>query len=208
MALYCGNTNHIWISCQYRTCSKAKYCHPSLRHIGRTSRLADGSLDNLFCLIRSGLALRAQPLVGNLDLFSSKPKTNSASSRHHVLHRRPRHDKRLPSLSEPARSACRAITRGSGGERLDPFVFASNVRAEGQVTRPCGCFHSVARPGSLVPSCPWFGHRERLLIDELTYKGSWRHSSNVRHALVPLRACILPTGEGRIKSSMMKCTSS
>ena len=31
----------------------------------------------------------------------------------------------------------------------------ANVRAEGQVTRPCGCFQSVARPGSLVPSCPW-----------------------------------------------------
>ena len=92
---------------------------------------------------RSGLAVRAQPLVGNLDLFSSKPKTNSASSRHHILHRRPRHDKRcFRCLNLRGRLAARS--RAAVAARLRPILFVSNVSGEGTASRPRGAVPSSA----------------------------------------------------------------
>ena len=91
----------------------------------------------------------AQPLVGNPDLFSSKPKTNSASSRHHILHRRPRHDKRcFRCLNLRGRLAARS--RAAVAARRRPIMFVSNVSGVGAQTRRGDAYPQL--PGSPHPS--------------------------------------------------------
>ena len=58
-----------------------------------------------------------------------------------------------------------------------------NVRAEGQVTRPCGPFHSVWRPGSLVRSA----HCSVFLVSLLTLVLNPSDSS-IHHQSKSLRA--------------------
>ena len=65
------------------------------------------------------------------------------------------------------------------------IVWSPNVGAEGQMTRPCGSSHSVARPGSSVPSCPLFGILVSLCVPYSTPGISWK--------LNPLGSCTHPS---------------
>jgi hypothetical protein len=66
----------------------------------------------------AGICTFSALLESECFLFSSpKPTPTDASSRHHFPICRPRHSDDSFPCSPTARSACRAITRGSGGEQ-------------------------------------------------------------------------------------------
>jgi hypothetical protein len=66
----------------------------------------------------AGICTFSALLESECSLFSSpKPTQTDPSSRHHFPISRPRHSGDSFPCSPTARSACRAITRGSGGEQ-------------------------------------------------------------------------------------------
>ena len=99
--------------------------------ICRTSRLAGGSLDFLFCRPAPGSPYVPNLLLEILISSPQKPKTKSDSSRHHFPICRPRHDKRCPRCLN-LRGRLAARSRAAVAARHRPIVIVSNVGGEGR----------------------------------------------------------------------------
>ena len=116
-----------------------------------------------------GGVLYLQRLVGIRMFFSSLLKNHTktnASSRHHFPICRPRQSDDSFPCPTTARSACRAITRGSGGEHSTHIYSIPTSRLAGQQCRfhllsattgslygPTSCWDSDLLPQNFKPVC-------------------------------------------------------
>jgi hypothetical protein len=101
----------------------------------------------------AGICTFSALLESECSFFSSpKPTQTDASSRHHFPICRPRHSDDSFPCSPTARSACRAITRGSGGEQ-PTYIYSIPTSAVRVKTPPRGfvpslpCFYNIGRIG-------------------------------------------------------------
>jgi hypothetical protein len=104
--------------------------------------------------------------------FLQNHTQTNASSRHHFPICRPRHsDDSFPG-SPTARSACRAITRGSGGEQPSHIY-----------SIPTSAMRVKAPPRGFVPSAPcWKSECSFLLFSKTTPKSALRAATIFRSA--------------------------
>jgi hypothetical protein len=114
----------------------------------------------------------------NPNVFSSpKPSQTDASSRHHFPICRPRHSDDSFPCSPSARSACRAITRGSGGEQPTDIY-----------SIPTSAVRGKTPPRGFVPSAPcWKSECSFLLFSKNQTKPTPRAATIFRSAGRDLR---------------------
>ena len=88
-------------------------------------------MSSFVCLFRARRT--AQPLVGNPDLFSSKTQTQTRFEPPPFSDSPTAPLRHFPDELKPVRSACRAITRGSGGETPTHLFFPTSRLAGGSL---------------------------------------------------------------------------